>query len=566
MKDWQLQVERAQHGDRRAFDRLVVQFEGMAVGYACSILRDFDLAEDAAQEAFIEAYFGLSKLREARAFPAWFRKVVFKYCDRHMRKNRISTVGLDNAVELPSPSESPYQAVERHELHAAVMAAVETLPEKERSVIMLAYMGGGSLAEVGEFLGIPASTVKSRLYSARQRLKERMVGLMEEDLKQHTPSDLGRRVSRVLDGIERIHWRETSCLCFVGSTAACMRYIGEDVDTDYIMGVSGGAFKLFWHPAWSPANCDLLLYGEEPVRRTFEALGYAYMYISDRGREKPQSYYQDLIVRSIDRGHPVIAVGIVGPPECCVVAGYDRGGDVLYGRSYFQENPFGGDTYEQMPEGYFRTDKWYENFYGCILIGDKHEKPSDTEIMRKTLDWAIRLAREPEFDSPGFAASCGEMDPDDPGYVEGCGAIPSETHLSGLAAYDAIIEALGRDEDYPADNPDVLSFRCIALGNDGLCLLAEKRRAASSYLSQMAALDLPAAEKLAEAAEIYAEESKLLFENMHLIPKWNSPKEVLGRLSDPTTRSTIARVMREAKALDEKAVELLEEALLEYEK
>jgi len=78
-------------------------------------------------------------------------------------------------------------------------------------------------------------------------------------------------VRRVLEGIEWIHWTNTTCLCFVGSMVPSMRYLSEDVTNDYVMGISGGAFKIFWELPWSPANCDLLLIGEEPVGHTFDS-------------------------------------------------------------------------------------------------------------------------------------------------------------------------------------------------------------------------------------------------------------------------------------------------------
>ena len=568
MKDWHLHVERAREGNRSSFDILIGQFGDMAVGYAYSILGDFHLAEDAAQEAFIEAYFGISKLRESAAFPAWFRKVIYKYCDRQLRKRQLPTIPLDSIGELTSGAESPLESIQKQELHDSVMFAVNSLSEKERIAVTLVYLGGNSLAQVGSFLDVPASTIKSRLYSARQHLKDRMVELVKDAFKSHAPGDeLTKRVSKVLDGIERIHWSTTSCLCFAGSTVACMHYIGEQLDNDYVMGISGGAFKLFWYPGWSPANCDLLLYGEEPIRRTFNALGYDYTYISNRDRTKslhPQEFYQDRFVRSIDSGHPVIAIGIVGPPECCVVAGYDEAGKILYGRSYFQDNPFGGENYEQEAAGYFRTDDWYSNLYGCILIGQKRNQPSPSDVMKQSLEWAIRLAYEPYFDSPGFAMSTGSLSHDSPGYVEGCDKLTSETHISGLAAYDAIIEALKRDEDFPADNFEILSFRCMALGNDGLWLLAGKRHAAAGFLRSMVVHDIPAKDQLMQAADIYEQEAKLLCENMHLIPGWNCSPEDQQIISESTRRNQIAEIVVKAKQLEIKAVELLKQAFQEY--
>src|SRR5678815_4710970 len=95
-------VARAQDGDAEAFAVLVRRFQDMAVGYGYAILHDFQLAEDAAQEAFFEAFRDLPKLREPAAFPGWFRRIVFKQCDRLIRGKSYSSVSLDEAVSKPT--------------------------------------------------------------------------------------------------------------------------------------------------------------------------------------------------------------------------------------------------------------------------------------------------------------------------------------------------------------------------------------------------------------------------------------------------------------------------------
>jgi DNA-directed RNA polymerase specialized sigma24 family protein len=95
-------VERARAGDVEAFARLVRRFQAMAYGYAYSVLGDFPLAEDAAQEAFLEVYRKLGDLREPAAFPGWFRRIVFKHCDRITLRRRFQTVSLDVLGEVAS--------------------------------------------------------------------------------------------------------------------------------------------------------------------------------------------------------------------------------------------------------------------------------------------------------------------------------------------------------------------------------------------------------------------------------------------------------------------------------
>jgi RNA polymerase sigma factor (sigma-70 family) len=277
MHEWRPAVAGAQQGSLAAFDQLVRRFQHMAVGYAYSILGDFHLAEDAAQEAFVQAYQDLRMLRVPEAFPAWLRRIVAKQCDRAVRRRRLVTVPLEASAGLPDPSQGPLESVQQQETRQEVLAAIGALPEHERVTTTLFYIDGYSLAEVGEFLEVPVGTVKRRLHSARNRLRERILAMAADTIRQHAPGEqFGDRVGKVLEGIERIHWQTTSCLCFVGSAAVTLRYLGEQASADYVMGISGGAFSSLWGMPWFDANSDLLFIGEEPIPRTFWAFGYGY--------------------------------------------------------------------------------------------------------------------------------------------------------------------------------------------------------------------------------------------------------------------------------------------------
>src|SRR5262249_11109545 len=93
-------VRAAQAGDDLAFSELVRAYQDIAVAYATSILKDYHLAEDAAQEAFVEAYRELTALREPAAFAAWFRSIIFKHCDRMTRRKRRPVTELEAALDL----------------------------------------------------------------------------------------------------------------------------------------------------------------------------------------------------------------------------------------------------------------------------------------------------------------------------------------------------------------------------------------------------------------------------------------------------------------------------------
>lgn len=181
-------VGRSRTGDAEAFAELVRRFQDMAVGYAYSLLKDFQLAEDAAQEAFFEAYRGLNNLREAAAFAGWFRRIVFKQCDRFIRTKQPALAPIETIERQASGRLSQAEALERREMNARVLKAVAQLPEHERATLMLFYISGYSHKEVGAFLGVPVTTVKKRLHDGRNRLRERLFEVFEENLRECRPS------------------------------------------------------------------------------------------------------------------------------------------------------------------------------------------------------------------------------------------------------------------------------------------------------------------------------------------------------------------------------------------
>jgi RNA polymerase sigma factor (sigma-70 family) len=186
----------AASGDTAAYDRIVSRFRDMAYSYAYSILRDFHLAEDATQEAFLQAFYDLPKLREPRAFPGWLRRVVFRQCDRLTRRKHVPVVPLEEAAGVPAHGVSPEENAEAQERRTAVLSAVDALPDREREVVLLFYIRDYSQREVAEFLQVPLTTVNSRLQEARKRLKGIMT-MVKRTLKEYQlPEDFRVTIKR----------------------------------------------------------------------------------------------------------------------------------------------------------------------------------------------------------------------------------------------------------------------------------------------------------------------------------------------------------------------------------
>jgi RNA polymerase sigma factor (sigma-70 family) len=192
-------IHRTRDGDDEAYAQIVRRFQDMAVGYGYSVLRDFQLAEDAAQEAFFEAYRNLDKLREPAAFPGWFRRIVFKQCDRITRNKAFSLITLEELEDRASQEPTQVYLMEQSQLKDKILAAIASLPDHERAATMLYYISGYSQNEVAEFLDVPSTTIKKRLYSARNRLREMLVDLVEDSLRELRPSRDELFANRVIE-------------------------------------------------------------------------------------------------------------------------------------------------------------------------------------------------------------------------------------------------------------------------------------------------------------------------------------------------------------------------------
>ena len=194
-------VRRAQGGELAAFRELVVRFQDMVVGYAYSLLGDFHLAEDAAQEAFLAVFQDLAALQQPGAFVPWLRTVVGKHCDRISRRRR-STEPLEADDErLIVDAPSPLDAIEHDEVEGLVGRAIASLPTKQRDVVTLYYIGEQSGREVATFLDLPLTTVKKRLHDSKPRLRRSMATMAKQFLEDHRPSrdsDFSERILRLV--------------------------------------------------------------------------------------------------------------------------------------------------------------------------------------------------------------------------------------------------------------------------------------------------------------------------------------------------------------------------------
>jgi RNA polymerase sigma-70 factor (ECF subfamily) len=168
-------VHRARAGDPQAFAVLVERHERMVLRTALRLLGRLDLAQDAAQDAFLRLHRHLGRFDESREVGPWLYRVVVNVCRDAARRGRgARLVALSDAASLASPGDGVREredAVARDEQRRLVQAALLTLPAREREAIVLRDIEGLSSEEVARILGSSAGTVRSQVSAARLKIK-----------------------------------------------------------------------------------------------------------------------------------------------------------------------------------------------------------------------------------------------------------------------------------------------------------------------------------------------------------------------------------------------------------
>lgn len=168
-------VARAIAGDTAAFDALVGRYRGRVRALAYRQLGDPDAVEEALQETFFRAFAHLGDCRPGSRFGAWLCAIATHWCIDHRRRQGrrresfpLSAIG--EAVADGPTGDDPAEAVHLAEQNRAVGRWIGALPFAYRQVVILRYFEDLSYAEISSRLGQPITTVKIRLYRARQRL------------------------------------------------------------------------------------------------------------------------------------------------------------------------------------------------------------------------------------------------------------------------------------------------------------------------------------------------------------------------------------------------------------
>lgn len=166
-------VSKAQNGDKSALEYIVSETSGYVYYYCLSMLRDDEKAKDAAQDIYVKVMNNLASVENPRLFLGWLKKVTANHCKNLYAKKQVEEELVDTFEERDIQY-IPEQSVESAEVCEIIRGIIDELPIVQRESILLYYYQQLSIREIAEILEIKEGTVKSRLYTARKAIGEKL--------------------------------------------------------------------------------------------------------------------------------------------------------------------------------------------------------------------------------------------------------------------------------------------------------------------------------------------------------------------------------------------------------
>ncbi len=184
-------VQRAQANDRAAFNEIVLRYKSKVYNYIYRMVHSAPDAEDLTQETFVRAYLSIRSFQSRASLNTWLFRIATNLCIDYSRKSKKSQ-GLTTSLVQESESEDeaerdipdvafdPQRLLLNKELGQQLDLAIRELPEKLRTVVLLYDLEGLPYDEIGNIVGCPLGTVKSRLFNARATLRQRLAPYLQD--------------------------------------------------------------------------------------------------------------------------------------------------------------------------------------------------------------------------------------------------------------------------------------------------------------------------------------------------------------------------------------------------
>jgi RNA polymerase sigma-70 factor (ECF subfamily) len=178
-------IENCKSGDERAFAEIVIHRQKKVFNIAYRMLGNLEEAKDLAQEVFISVFESIKDLKEEVKFDAWLTQITLNHCRNRWkylkRRQYFNSDSLDDPIEtedgdmpkaIYDPSDNPETLFEKKMIQQLIQRGLQKLKEDQRELLVLRDLQGFSYEEMGELLGLPEGTIKSKLHRARVDLKQ----------------------------------------------------------------------------------------------------------------------------------------------------------------------------------------------------------------------------------------------------------------------------------------------------------------------------------------------------------------------------------------------------------
>jgi AraC-like DNA-binding protein len=362
-----------------------------------------------------------------------------------------------------------------------------------------------------------------------QNAMERIVSMNNNEQKRVSDG------SAVLYGVPKVHYG-----AFGGITPlpVCMKaaanYMGIELDYAEAIVYCGMAFRLTWNEtSWDGGNVGDIFTFDDPskvFRCALKSLGCEYNLIG-RSQATKKSEFLDFIKAKIDSGIPVIARGVIGPPEAGIITGYRGDGDTLLGWSVFQEYPEFAGNIRFDDSGYYVTDQWWENkdTNAVMSFGEITGERFTVKIIVENAIEVMTPRRKGKYAKAGYA-------------------------------YDAWQKAILDESQFKKDMVSSLLVERLMCQGDAMDCLADGRKNAYKYFKKLA--DENQEQPLfGLIAEQFAESAACAHKMYETLGGWERGEKQMQALANRETRVEISKLIDKCRSADENALGLLQELL-----
>ncbi len=420
------------------------------------------------------------------------------------------------------------------------------LVNSDKTIIEIAYKYGFANPETYtmafyKIAGVtPSIFRKKRLIAGKERIFPDVYSIgMPIKKEKRSDIDMEKYFSRssdsvILYGVPKVHYGAYGGAApYPICLKACTEYLGDSLEYYFTMVSCGAAFRFVWNTKdWDLSNVDIYHTFEESNEVYgigAKALGREFSFLG-REEDTTKEDFISFIKKHIDEGYPCIALGIIGPPEACIITGYRNNGEELLGWNFFQEDPEFSSGIKIDESGYFICSNWWEN--------------TDTQTVMCIGAIEGRKFTSEDIIRNGIKALSGRMD---------CG------YAKGINAYNAWIEAIEDESNFSVGGNYTLLFEKMLCQNDAIACLSDGRNCASLYFGKLAEKDAGRCSDYKKISGLFRKCSGTIMEMQSLYnPDSGQDMDgMLKKLADKETRKKTCELIKAAQKADLEALEIM---------